>query len=295
MTNTASQTQRQAAPAAVLRYTAFDLNGAGGNPAGVVLDARGMDEARMQEIAAEVGYSETAFLTEEGAGERRYRIRYFSPLAEVAFCGHATIATAVALAEREGPGDVVFRTSAGEVPVETRVEDGRILATLTSVAPAVRAVDDADLAAALTALRWDAAELDPALPPRIASAGNDHLVLAAGSRARLADLDYDFEALGDLMARRGWTTVQLVWRESETVFHARDPFPPGGVVEDAATGAAAAAFGAYLRALDLVVPPARVRIDQGEDMGRPSRLLVDVPAGATSGIRVSGTGAPITD
>ncbi|MCO5992222.1 PhzF family phenazine biosynthesis protein [Actinoallomurus rhizosphaericola] len=293
MTNTASQIQRQAAPAAVLRYTAFDLNGAGGNPAGVVLDARGMDEARMQEIAAEVGYSETAFLIEEG--ERRYRIRYFSPLAEVAFCGHATIATAVALAEREGPGDVVFRTSAGEVPVETRVEDGRTLATLTSVAPAVRAVDDADLAAALTALRWDAAELDPALPPRIANAGNDHLVLAAGSRARLADLDYDFEALGDLMARRGWTTVQLVWRESETVFHARDPFPPGGVVEDAATGAAAAAFGAYLRALDLVAPPARVRIDQGEDMGRPSRLLVDVPAGATSGIRVSGTGALITN
>ncbi|WP_345361556.1 PhzF family phenazine biosynthesis isomerase [Actinoallomurus liliacearum] len=293
MTNTASQTQTQAAPAAVLRYTAFDVNGAGGNPAGVVLDARGMDEARMQEIAAEVGYSETAFLIEEAADERRYRIRYFSPLAEVAFCGHATIATAVALAEREGAGDVVFRTSAGEVAVGTREEDGRIMATLTSVPPAVRAADDADLAAALTALRWDVAELDPALPPRIANAGNDHLVLAAGSRERLADLDYDFEALGDLMARRGWTTVQLVWRESETVFHARDPFPPGGVVEDPATGAAAAAFGAYLRDLDLVVSPARVTIHQGEDMGRPSRLVVDVPSGADSGIRVSGTAAPI--
>lgn len=59
-------------------------------------------------------------------------------------------------------------------------------------------------------------------------------------------------------------------------FHARDPFPVGGVVEDPATGAAAAAFGGYLRCLGLVDQPTRVRIRQGEDMGRPSRLLVDV-------------------
>jgi PhzF family phenazine biosynthesis protein len=96
------------------------------------------------------------------------------------------------------------------------------------------------------------------------------------------------------MARRGWTTVHLVWRETETVFHARDPFPPGGVVEDPATGAAAAAFGAYLRSLDLVTPPVRVTIHQGHDMGRPSRLLVDVPSGNRSGIKVSGTATPIS-
>ncbi|WP_067801843.1 PhzF family phenazine biosynthesis protein [Actinomadura formosensis] len=279
---------------AALRYTAFDVNGEGGNPAGVVLDARGMDATRMQEIAAEIGFSETAFLMDDGgADERRFTIRYFSPLAEVAFCGHATIATAVALAERQGTGRLRLNTSAGEVGVETRPVDGRILATLTSVAPAVRDVGEADLASALKALRWNAAELDPLLAPRIANAGNDHLVLAASSRARLADLDYDQGALGGLMARRGWTTVHLVWRESATVFHARDPFPPGGVVEDPATGAAAAAFGGYLRALELVRPPARITIHQGADMGRPSRLLVDVPAGDGSGIKVSGTAAPI--
>ena len=280
---------------AVLRYTAFDVDGEGGNPAGVVLDARGMDDTRMQEIAAEVGFSETAFLTsDESPDERSFQIRYFSPVAEVAFCGHATIATAVALAEhREGTGDLRLITSAGEVRVETRPENGRVLASLTSIAPAVREVDEADLASALKALHWDAKELDPKLPPRIASAGNDHLVLAASSRARLANLDYDMEALGDLMARRGWTTVHLVWRETETIFHARDPFPPGGVVEDPATGAAAAAFGAYLRSLELVTPPVRVTIHQGHDMGRPSRLLVDVPLGNGSGIKVSGTATPI--
>jgi PhzF family phenazine biosynthesis protein len=292
MGSTTEETKDRAG--SVLRYAAFDVDGEGGNPAGVVLDARGMDDTRMQQIAADVGYSETAFLmNDEGTDGRRFQIRYFSPLAEVAFCGHATIATAVALAEREGTGNLRLVTSAGEVRVRTWAETGRILATLTSVAPAVREVHDADLASALTALHWHAAELDPELPPRIASAGNDHLVLAASSRARLADLDYDQEALGDLMARRAWTTLHLVWRETVTVFHARDPFPPGGVVEDPATGAAAAAFGAYLRSLKLVTPPVRVTIHQGEDMGRPGRLLVDVPRGDSSGINVSGTATPI--
>ena len=127
--------------AQVLRYTAFDVDGEGGNPAGVVLDARGLDDARMQEIAAEVGFSETAFLVDEGGAPGRFAIRYFSPLAEVAFCGHATIATAVALAERQGTGTVRLRTPAGEVGVETREAGGRVLATLTSVPPTGRAVE----------------------------------------------------------------------------------------------------------------------------------------------------------
>ncbi|QUH04400.1 PhzF family phenazine biosynthesis isomerase [Saccharopolyspora erythraea] len=278
----------------VLRYSAFDDGGRGGNPAGVVLDARGLTEERMQEIAAEVGYSETAFLVER-PGDRHHRIRYFSPLAEVGFCGHATIATAVALAERDGAGELLLTAPVGDVAVDTRTEGGRVVATLTSVAPAVREVDEGDLAAVLGALGWDAAELDPGLPPRIANAGNDHLVLAAATRRRLAELDYDRAALGALMAERGWTTVHLVWRGDDGEFHARDPFPPGGVYEDPATGAAAAAFGAYLRVLGAVEPPVRITIHQGEDMGRPSRLLVDIPAGAASGIAVTGSAVPISE
>ena len=113
----------------------------------------------------------------------------------------------------------------------------------------------------------------------MAFAGAWHPVIAAASRARLADLTYDFDRLGRLMAERDWTTVALVWRESAEVFHARNPFPPGGVVEDPATGAAAAAFGAYLRELGLIDVPATVTVHQGEDLGRPSRLTVDIPAG----------------
>jgi PhzF family phenazine biosynthesis protein len=88
------------------------------------------------------------------------------------------------------------------------------------------------------------------------------------------------------------TTIQLVWRESPTRFRARDPFPVGGVVEDPATGAAAAAFGAYLRERGEIVAPASFEIVQGVEMGRPSLLTVSIEPGE-AGVRVSGTAVPI--
>ncbi|MFE7212662.1 PhzF family phenazine biosynthesis protein [Streptomyces sp. NPDC001698] len=283
----------------VLRYTAFSSAPDGGNPAGVVLDATALDDSDMLAIAADLGYSESAFLTAppEGLGGqegRAYGIRYFSPKAEVPFCGHATIATAVALAERMGPGELVFATRAGTVPVEVEVaeESGTARATLTSVEPHIGDIAHTDLAEALTALDWPAADLDPAFPPRIAFAGARHLVLAAATRARLADLAYDFPRLETLMHRLDLTTVQLVWRESATVFHVRDPFPVGGVVEDPATGAAAAAFGAYARELGLVPEDAVLTLRQGEDMGRPGELTVTLRTGDPR-VRVSGTGTRI--
>ncbi|WP_031479851.1 PhzF family phenazine biosynthesis protein [Streptomyces bicolor] len=282
----------------VLHYTAFSSHPDGGNPAGVVLDASGLDDAAMLAIAARLGYSESAFLTgqpEELAGEpgRAFTIRYFSPRAEVPFCGHATIATAVALAERIGPGDLVFATRAGTVPVTvTSGADGTLRATLTSVEPRIEEIAPEELAEALAALGWPSADLDPRLPPRIAFAGNRHLVLGAGSRERLADLSYDFERLAALMRKLDLTTVQLVWRAADTVFHVRDPFPVGGVVEDPATGAAAAAFGAYARELALVPPESELTLHQGEDMGRPGELTVTLHAGDPK-VRVSGTGARI--
>jgi PhzF family phenazine biosynthesis protein len=264
----------------VLRYAAFTDDPAGGNPAGVVLDAAGMSAEEMLSVAADVGYSETAFAA-PGEADGEYDVRYFSPLAEVPFCGHATIATAVALGEG---GDLVFRTRNGPVAVK---KEGRT-ATLTSVEPHVAELPEADLDGLLEVLGWAREDLDPALPPRIGYAGAYHPLLAAATRERLAALDYDFDALGELMRARDWTTIQLVWREHELLFHARDPFPVGGVVEDPATGAAAAAFGAYLRELGLVTPPATITILQGEDLGRPGRLTVSIPPGS-AGIEVSGT------
>ncbi|MFI8099689.1 PhzF family phenazine biosynthesis protein [Streptomyces sp. NPDC086023] len=286
------------ASAEVLRYTAFSADPEGGNPAGVVLDASGLDDAAMLETAAALGYSETAFLTPppaELAGEpgRAFTIRYFSPKAEVPFCGHATVATAVALGERTGPGELLFATRAGTVPVSVTADGAdRYRATLTSVEPRVEAVGADDLAEALAALDWPAADLDPAFTPGIAYAGARHLVLGAGTRERLADLSYDFGRLEALMLRLDLTTVQLVYRESDHVFHVRDPFPVGGVVEDPATGAAAAAFGAYAREHGLVGEEAVLTLHQGADMGRPGELTVSLLAGDPR-VRVSGTGTRI--
>jgi PhzF family phenazine biosynthesis protein len=273
----------------VLRYAAFTDVPAGGNPAGVVLDSTGLDAAAMQRIAADVGYSETAFLTTRGAD---FDVRYFAPTIEVPFCGHATIATGVALGERSGAGSYLLHTQAGPVPVEVIKDGDRFAATLTSVEPRVVALPEPDVEALLAILGWQQADLDPSLPRRVAYAGAWHPVLAVRDRQRLRDLDYDFEAAKTLMLARDWTTLQLIWRESETVFHARNPFPPGGVVEDPATGAAAAAFGHYLRDLRLVELPARITVHQGDDMGRPSLLTVDVD-NERPGIRVSGQAVAI--
>ncbi len=281
----------------VLRYTAFSDRPEGGNPAGVVLDAAGASDEEMLAVAAEVGFSETAFLMPTGqpaqGNPTRMTVRYFSPLAEVAFCGHATIASGVAWADRHGPGTLVLDTRSGEVEVRTHADGGLTTATLVSVLTTTADLADDDLHTILRALRWSRADLDPALPPRVAFAGAWHPIISAGTRERLADLDYDFDALGSLMAERGWTTTDLLWRESATVFHARNPFPPGGVREDPATGAAAAAFGGYVRELGLVELPARLTIHQGVDMGRPGLLTVEIPLEPGTGIAVTGAAVPI--
>ena len=273
----------------ILRYAAFTDDPAGGNPAGVVLDARDLDEERMRAVAAEVGYSETAFVT--GGEGRHLVVRYFSPESEVPFCGHATIATAVAFADRSGAGDLSLATPAGRVEVTVGDDGAGPVATLTSVEPYTEEVAPTAVAEALAALGWSRSDLDPELPPRWAFAGARHLILGVAERTRLADLDYDFDRLRTLLEANDAVTLALVHRRDAAVFDARNPFPTGGVVEDPATGAAAAAFGGYLRTLQLVRVPSTLTIHQGDDMGRPSLLTVDVPA--KGGIQVSGRAVAI--
>lgn len=287
----------------LLRLAAFTTEPSGGNPAGVWIGDVLPTDAEMQRIAAEVGYSESAFVAPDGSGQTgRFRVRYFSPLAEVPFCGHATIASGVALAERglaappeadHEPSRIVLATNGGPVAIATALdEDGRIRATLTTVSTWVREPEPALSEEALALLGWRADELDPALPPAVGFAGAKHLILAARDLSRLECLDYPFAPLRALMLEHDLTTIQLVWRESAERFRARDPFPVGGVVEDPATGAAAAALGAYLRSRGEITPPASFEIVQGVEMGRPSRLTVSVVPGE-QGVRVSGNAVAI--
>lgn len=279
----------------VLRYAAFpDLaagtTGRAGNPAAVVLDASALSDTERLSVAAQVDFSETAFV--EPLGGRRYRLRFFSPQAAVAFCGHATVATAVALAERDGPGELRFETLAGEVTVTTAAGGAGPEVTLTSVPTRTKELTATELDELLDALGWTRRDLDGRYPPHVTYAGNDHPALVTHDRGRLADLAYDFATLAGIMRTRGWTTVTLAHAVSPTVFHVRSPFPPGGVVEDPATGSAAAAFGGYLRRLGLVRTPTTVTVLQGHDMGRPCRIEVDLlPAQDRAVVR--GTAVPI--
>lgn len=266
------------------RLSAFTTNPDGGNPAGVWVGDTLPAGSVMQRIAAEVGFSETAFVAPAVGIDRT--VRYYSPEAEVSFCGHATIATGVVLGENGGDGTYQLATTVGVVPVTVRTRDGHREASLTSVEPSHTPASNALFTEALAALGWTQDDLDSSIPPARVYAGAWHLVMAVTEANRLAKLNYDFESLKTLMLRDGLTTLQLVWRESTNVFHSRNPFPVGGVVEDPATGAAAAALGGYLRAAEMITVPTTILIRQGEAMGRPSRIVVDIPV--SGGIVVTG-------
>jgi PhzF family phenazine biosynthesis protein len=275
----------------LMRLSAFSTKPSGGNPAGVWIGNELPSRAEMQTVARRVGYSETAFIAPITGFART--VRYFSPEIEVPFCGHATIASGVVLGSIDGPGTYMFSTLAGDIPVSVTELNGQLRAALTSVEPKTAAVTVDLVEEVLRTLAWTTADLSSAIPPIRAYAGAWHLVLAVDRHERLSQLDYDFDALKLLMEREEFTTIQLVWRETDHKFHSRNPFPVGGVVEDPATGAAAAALGGYLREKRLVQVPAQILIHQGEAMGRPSRIDVEIPE--TGGIIVSGTAVKISE
>ena len=264
----------------VLRLSAFPFNGVGGNPAGVVLDASDLTDSAMQEIAAEVGYSETVFVT--GQEGNCLRVRYFSPEMEVDFCGHATIAAGVALGEVRGPGEYVFETNTGEVTLRVSETPTGFTAELTSHTGTVSELGTENLAMLLEILGWDEDVLSKAFAPSIANAGNSHPILVLDSIEVLEKLEYDFEALKLVCRENNWPTVQLVAEESTGVWRSRNPFAFGGVYEDPATGSAALAFGVYLRELGKVQPGDRFAIKQGFEMGQPCLLNVIVRADSCS-------------
>lgn len=268
----------------VLRIAAFSDGEHGGNPAGVWLGEALPDAAQMQRIAAEVGFSETAFAAPTADG---WRVRYFSPQTEVPFCGHATIALGAALALHHGDGDYALELSQARIRVHGRRDGAVVAAALQSPPTYSRDVGPALRQRALDLFGLSEDDLDPRLPPAQIHAGADHLLLALRSREALAAMHYAQDAGCALMDDAGWITIALVWAESAQRFHARNAFASGGVYEDPATGAAAAAFAGYLR--DLQWPHAgAIDIVQGEDMGMRSLLRVAIPALAGSAVEVSG-------
>jgi len=269
----------------VLRIAAFSDGSTGGNPAGVWIGDSLPDAATMQGIAAEVGFSETAFAAPDGDA---WRVRYFSPSMEVPFCGHATIALGAALAHRFGDRSFQLNLNDAVISVAGRLDGTTIAAALQSPPTRSAPLDPSLRNGLLDLFGYTTGDLDPNIPPARIHGGADHAVLALTSRDALARMAYDFEKGRALMQQAALVTVALLSMETPRLFHVRNAFAAGGVVEDPATGAAAAAFAGYLR--DIGWPHGgAIDIVQGEDMGMRSLIRAEIGETAGSSIRVSGT------
>lgn len=279
----------------ILQLLAFAAEPGGGNPAGVVLDAASLDDAQMQRIAADLGHPETAFVTAREGD--RVAVRYFSPDDEVPFCGHATIATAVALAEIEGAGSYVFDTAAGAVDVVTeRDAEGAMVAGFTSVEPRVTDLEPEVADRLLGLMGLTHADLDERMPLAQSFAGNLHPVVAVTAREVFDTFTFDPGAMRELLDERAWKGTAIVVHVAGgladgLVAEARNLFPVGDITEDPATGSAAASLGAYLRDRVGVPAPFGFTVRQGRHIGRPSVLEVEVPA--SGGIIVRGGATPL--
>jgi len=274
----------------LLRIAAFSDADRGGNPAGVMIADTHPAEDEMRRIAAEVGYSETAFAMPQGDA---WRVRYFSPESEVPFCGHATIALGAALAQAHGNGVYRLQLNSADITVSGEYNGEQISAALQSPPTRSEPMTAQLLAEVLELFGYTHQDLDSGIPPARVHGGADHLALCLNSRAALAAMQYELNAGRELMNRENLITILFAYAETPRRFHTRNPFASGGVYEDPATGAATAAFAGYLRDLDW---PHEGSIDivQGEDMGMPSRLRADIPAEPGSSIRVAGTARIMT-
>ncbi len=275
----------------ILKLAAFSQNGQGGNPAGVAFYDEMPSAEEMLKIAAEVGYSETAFLVKQDDG---WRVRYFAPEMEVPFCGHATIALGAALGERFGQGTYKLYLNQSEISVHAeKTADGAFGSTLQSPETWSEDAPKQYVDKVLAAFNLSREQLNPNFPIHFAFAGAKHFIFVVADRKTLADMRYEFNTVQELMAEKELVTISLLWQESNEVFHARNAFASGGVYEDPATGAAAAALAGYLRDINWRGSKS-FTILQGEDMGVPSRLSVTYTPKIGESIAVKGEVRHIT-
>jgi len=267
---------------------AFTRTPGAGNRAGVVLDAAGLSDEVMQAAAAAVAASETAFVSAIGD---EVRVRYFAPAAEVPFCGHATVATFHLLAERKlVPAQVTLVCPAGRLAVE--IDAGSRAWIETPLAPFEECPIAEDRLIAL--LGGEARMRDRELP--ILRAGTKIFVPIA-RRADVWSLAPRHQALAAAGLEHGVHGFYAFTREvsePESTVHARFFAPALGVREDPATGAASGPIGKYLVEQGVVAAPVRLRAEQGDAMGKPGRIDIQVDGHGRSAQRVRIGGVAIT-
>lgn len=270
----------------VRRIAAFSDGRSGGNPAGVVISDEMPDPIKMQKLAAEIGYSETVFSVKNAKG--KWRTRYFSPETEVPFCGHATIALGATLAEMHGEGRFELVLNHADISVDGYSARGQFNASLYSPPTRSKELTNAQISPILDLFGLSRSQLDSRILPARIHAGADHFVLCLRDRHDLKRMTYDLDEGREFMRKNDIVTIMLVYINEDQLFDVRNAFASGGVLEDPATGAAAAAFSGYLRDIDWPHEN-RIKIIQGEDMKQRSVLKAEFSDEAGSAIKVSGS------
>lgn len=245
----------------------------GGNPLAVVLDADSLDTAAMQRIAREFNFSETTFVVSPTRDDCIHRVRIFTPTREVPFAGHPNIGTACVLAElgRLDSASVVFDELAGPVPIELRSNGAaRLLAPGSlergeALAPA--------LLAQTLGLPTEAVVTKTHAPCE-ASVGLPFTMVELTDRATLSHASIDPSALNRAVQAGINPDIHCYVRDGQSL-SARMFAPMDGVPEDPATGSANCALVGLLADIDTRDDLALDwQVEQGVDMGRPSRLLL---------------------
>lgn len=251
----------------VYTVNAFTLNGCGGNPAGVVLNAASLSREQKQTIATRMGYSETVFVQTLGAGN--YRLEYFTPVAEVPLCGHATIGTFVLLYQQGSvaSGDYTIYTLAGELRV--RISGSGKVFMQQSAPVFAETYQSADFAPCLPV---DVARHD--LPIQTVSTGLRDIMYPVVSVETLAQLRPDFEAMARLNRSQDVVSIHAFALDQEGKITAvcRNFAPAYDIPEESATGTANCALACYLNRYHK--SQTHYVFEQGYEMGKPSRIEV---------------------
>ena len=270
-----------------------------GNQLAIVTDARGLSAGDMQTVTREFNLSETTFVLPPESPQNTARVRIFTLGYEMPFAGHPTVGTAIAIARaRKLSGELRLELNAGLFPVRVDLDRPAGFAEFQNPnLPAERGpAPDARLIEA--ALSLPAGAIDRgAHRPRLVGAGVNFVFakasLADVRRARLDSGAFDRlkadETIGVLLYADGGEAA-------DARFHARMFAPHAGIPEDPATGSAAAALpGQIALAGGLTEGADRWVVEQGFEMGRPSRIHVTVEAraGAVLGVRVGGEAVPV--
>ena len=251
-----------------------------GNPLAVITDGDGLSDEAMLAVAREMNLSETVFVQKPTEDEALARLRIFTTREELKLAGHPVIGTWYLLAElgvvpaQEGGVHVLQQTGAGVLPVEIRFKDGRPQqVTMTQKEAAFRPAK-LNKKALAAALGLSLKDFDPKLEPEYVSTGIFNMMVPLRNRAALGKIAMNMVALRNLLGKNATMAYCFAGGDNSRV--SSRGMLPWELYEDAATGSAAGALGAYLVKHGKLSPAHTLNILQGEEMGRPSHIEVEV-------------------